>query len=330
MIYKINESLSTTQKLSLLNDMIIEINGKVEQAKFDKVELDQIFSDLGSGTIVRKYLRNQSLGHTLATYTGWSHIHAESGYSIWKYTPSHYIYNVLNQFYFDDKLLENRGEANSEIDSTFSSVFLYNGDSGTGYTNNTTEAGTEDGTTFEIMDSTTDYLYIGLSSTFGGVSFEFSTRGSNYTLYPEYWNGTVWTDLDISAATYVDDTSNFESDGRIYWDIPSNWAATTINSASRYWVRFSTTTTPVTTATCYIITPANSVISLLKLSNSEILNEDWAWCSYSSSIYVTIRNAGASAYEGNYYITSSSTSINKQNFFISNHEYSGDFEDTSY
>lgn len=323
-IYKINNNLPVTTKISTLSDQILEIFGLVQQAKFDVNEITQLVSDSG---LDRKYLRNQSLGHTLSTYSGWTHISSETGYSIWKYSPTSYKYNSVNELYLDNKALENRGEANSEIATTFDNVFRYNGST---YDVDTTEAGTENGTSFDLLVDTSDYLYVGLSTTFSGISFEFDVRGSNNTLHLEYWNG-AWTELDISGQTYTDDTSNFESDGRIYWDIPGDWSTTTVNSvASKYWVRISTTTTPVTTAKAYLVVPANSVSNLLKMSSAEILDEDWAWCSYGTSIYVTIRNAGNSAYEGDYFITSSSTSINKQNFFISNHEFTADYEDSTY
>ncbi len=99
---------------------------------------------------------------------------------------------------------------------------------------------------------------------------------------------------------------------------------------TKYWIRFSTSTVPTTVAKAYLVIPANSVISLLELSNEEILNEDWAWCTYSSTVYVTIRNNGNTAYEGDYYIKSSSSSVNKQNYFINNHHFTADFQDTSY
>ena len=324
-VTRINNNLPATTKISTLSEQVLEIFGLVEKARFDENEITQLTTDFG---LDRKYLRNQSLGHTLSTYVGWTHLHSESGYSIWKFSPTNYKYNSVNELYLSDVVLENRGEANSESDTTFDKVFL---DEGSVYTDNTTEAGSEDGTSFSLMNDTSDYLYLGLSTTFSGISFEFDTRGSNYTLDCEYWNGSAWVTLDVSGATYADDTSNFESDGRIYWTIPSNWATTTVNSiASKYWVRISTSTVPVTTALAYIITPANSVISLLKMSSEEILNEDWAWCSYTTAIYVTIRNSGVASYEGNFYITSASSTVNKQNYFIHNHEFTADYEDSTY
>jgi hypothetical protein len=325
-IYKINNNLPTTTKIELLSDMILELKGLINKANFNKNELDQIFADLGSGTIVRKFLRDIYLGNTLSTYDNWSSLKTETGYSIWKYTPSHYVYNILNKLYLDDKSLENRGSANSESISIFDKVFLYDGS----YNDNTSEAGSESGTSFSLMATPANILYLGSSNKFNGVSFEFDTRGSNYTLLVEYYNGSVWTPIDISGTIYGDDTNNFISDGRIHWEEPVNWELTSVNSESYYWVRITTTTTPITVATAYLVAVTESVITLLSLSSSEILNEEWAWCSYNGSIYVTIRNAGQPAYEGDYFITSSSTSINKQNYFIHNHTFTADYEDTSY
>jgi hypothetical protein len=270
-----------------------------------------------------------SLGHTATTYTGWSHVYAQSGYSIWKYSPTSYEYNAVNQLYCDDRIYENRGLADSESATTFTKVYMYNGST---YTDNTTEAGTESGTSFNLMSATNHYLYCGSSTKFGGISFEFDTRGSNYTLDVEYYNGSYWSDVEKSGTIYGDDTSNFESDGIIYFETSalSNWKLGTVNSQSLYWIRISTTTIPTTVATGFYIYPANSAVGLLQLSNTEILNEDWAWCSYGTAIYVTIRNDGASAYEGDAYLKSSSSSMNKQNYFTSNHEFKIDYEDSSF
>ena len=189
-IKRISTNLSTSEKIRQLNEQIIELNGKIEQAKFDKVELDAVFT---RGNVTdRKFLRNQTLGNTLGTYTGWTVLVSETGYSIWKFTPTNYAYNALNQLYLDNALLTNEGEATSESDS------------------------------------------------------------------------------------------------------------------------------------------GDSVESLLALSAEDIVAGNWAWCTYNGVIYVTLRNSGASNYEGDYFITSSSSATNKQNFFISNHEISADYEDSTY
>jgi len=287
-IKKVDSRLPRQTQINDLNDMVIEVNGKTVSAEFDKNELDQIFDNLN---LSRKFLRNQVIGNTTTTYTGWSHLLEETGYSIWKYTPTTYAYNSNNRLYFDNKVLELRGEAGAESATAFDYVYLYNGDSGPGFTDDTTKAASAGGTAFSLVDTVNDYLYIGDASTFSGIKFEFNTRGSGTTLKLEYWSGSAWTTLSSDDNDLDDDTSNFESDGKISWTTPTDWATTTVNSQSAYWVRISSTTTPVTTATAYYIIPYNSVPGLLALSNSQIVNEDWAWCSYGSSIYVTIRNA---------------------------------------
>lgn len=330
-IRRLNTSQEQREKIRQLNEMIMELNGLIEQAKFNKNELDNLYAQLAvSGySLDRKFLRNVSLGHTTGTYTNWSHIKAETGYSIWKYSPTNYVYNALNQLYLDNVKLENRGQASSESATAFDKVFFYDGST---YTDNTTEASTETGTEFSLMDTMSDYLYVGLSTTFGGIKFEFQTRGSGYDLEAEYWNGSAWHSLTTSGRTYEDGTSNFESDGSILFDIPSDWATTTVNSSTKYWVRLSTTTSGsiVTQAEAYYVIPANSVVGMLALSSDEIIAGDWAWCTYGSSIYVTIRNAGSSTYEGDYYITSSSSVTNLQNFFVYNHEFTIDHQDSTY
>jgi len=326
-IFKVNNSLPRQNQINSLNDMILENEGNIAQGEFNKNELDQLYTDIG---LNRKFLREQSLGHTTSNYTEWSHLKTEDGYSIWKLTPGSYAYNSVNQLYFNDLALDNRGEASSESAISFDSVFFYDGDSGGGYTDNTTEAGTEGGTQFSINNSTTDYLYIGDDATFTGFKVEWQTRGSNYTLVVEYYDGSSWTTMTANTNTLSDNTSNFESDGYMTWVAPGDWATTTVNSATRYWIRVSTSATPVTAAKAYYIIPYNSVISLLAMSSTQIQNEDWAWCSYTSAIYVTIRNTGNSSYEGNYFITSSSSVANLQNFFVHNHHYKLDFENSLY
>src|SRR3990167_4196638 len=98
-IYKVNTNLSPTEKIRLLSEMILELNGKVDQGKFDTNELDQIFTEFLFG---RQFLRNVNLGHTVATYTSWTHLKAEAGYSIWKFSPATYSYDALNALYLDN------------------------------------------------------------------------------------------------------------------------------------------------------------------------------------------------------------------------------------
>ncbi len=330
-IYRVNTNLSTLKKVRSLNDMILELNGKISKGQFDINEILQMIADAGMD---RKFLRNQAIGNTTSTYTEWSHLKAEVGYSIWKLTPSNYTYNSVNELYSNNVILSNKGEADSESATAFDLVYSFDGDSGSTYVDNTTEAGTESGVAFNTMNSTTDYLYLGHSTTFAGAKFEWQTRGSGHAIVVEYYSDESgvndWVTLAANGDNLSDNTGNFTSDGRITWDIPVNWGTTSVNSQSKYWIRISTSSTPTTIATALMIVPGDSVISLLALSSSEIQNEDWAWCTYSGSIYATIRNDGNTSYEGNYYITSASSSTNLQNYFVYNKPFTANHEDSTY
>jgi len=327
-IRKLSEGLGTTTKVSLLNSMILQLEGMMEQGKFDLNDIDAIYDNL---LIDRKFTRNIDLGHLLTDYGDWSHFKAEVGYSIWKIQPDNYDYNILNKLYLDDKVLSNMGEASAETD-TFDKVFLGNSESGEGFTDNTAEAATEGGTEFEVMDDESDYLYVGLDTTFAGIKFEWQTRGLGYDLALEYYSNESgeWIQLTSNLNDLADNTNDFASDGLISWDVPTDWITNEVNSVTKYWIRISTTETPSTTAKAYYVVPGNSVESLLALSSTQYQAEEWKWCSYNDYIYVTIKNVGDASYEGDEYITSTSSATNKQNFFIYNHTFKSDYLDSSY
>jgi len=159
-------------------------------------------------------------------------------------------------------------------------------------------------------------------------------RKTDFEIKVEYFDESSaindWNELTLNDNDLLDDTSNFESDGRITWTAPADWGLTTVNSVSKYWIRISTTTTPITVAEATYIIPGNSVVGLLALSSEEVLQEEWAWCSYNDTIYVTIRNSGNTAYEGDYYISSSSSATNLKNFFIYNHTFSANHLNSAY
>jgi hypothetical protein len=322
MVYKVTTNLPTTTKISQLNDMLIETDGKTAQGQFDKIELDALYTDLG---VSRLYARDIALGHLTTDYTDWTHLHAESGYSIWKLTKADYAYNANNQVFFDDRLMDFRGLAGSESVTTYDTAFTYDGS----YVNVTTEMGTEGGTSVTVLEAIGDYLYLGSASTFSGAKLEFFTRGANNTLKVEYHSGSGWKTLTANTDLLVDNTANLASDGSITFTPPVDWDTVAVNSVTKYWIRLSTTTTPVTLAKVYYCIPYNSVIALLAMSSSQINNEEWAWCSYGTAIYVTLRNMGTTYYEGDYYINSSSTAANKLNYFVYNHEIKSNYRNTT-
>lgn len=321
-IYKVSESLPITRKIELLNNMIMELNGKMNQGQFDKYELAGLFDSSGFG-FPRIYNRDVYLGNTLGTYNSWSHLKAETGYSIWKFPITDYTHSIENALYQDDTLLVNRGEATAENVTAFDYVYLYDGAT---FTDATTEAASEEGTAFATLEDTDTYIYIGNSTNFNGFKIEFSARGSDVTPVIEYSSSEsgIWKEV-----SYVDNTNEFRSDGYITWDLPTDSATTEVNGQTVYWVRISTSTVPSIAPEIYYLVPHDSVVGLLAMSNDQIISGYWCWCYYNGNIYVTIRNTGNINFLGDYYITSAANATYKQNYFIYNHSFKMDHRNTN-
>jgi len=83
-----------------------------------------------------------------------------------------------------------------------------------------------------------DFLYLGSPWPFRGAGVVLATNGSGGAdLKWEYWNGTVWADLE--AGSFHDGTQNFSLGGTVYWaDDPGGWSTTSVNgSPNLYFVR---------------------------------------------------------------------------------------------
>jgi hypothetical protein len=327
-ITRVDKSLPMTERIDQLNDQTMGLSGKNEKASFDVNELDSLFS--GSG-LSRQYVRNFSYSHNTGSsaWYNWTNLRSETGYDIWKFDASYgYKPNSNNELYIDDKVIAYKGTATAEDITSFESVFTYDGAS---FTDQTTEAGTEAGTAFTCLSDTDGYIYVGSDATFTGIRMLLDIKGSNYILDFEYSNsGGGWSQLLTTEHSLIDGTSNLRRDAAITFSAPGDWATLLVNSATRYWIRISTTQDPVTEATMYAALPYNSVPTLLALSSQDVKNETWAFCDLNNVIYVTFRNTGNSSYEGNRFIQSSSSTANKQNFFRFNHTIQGNFENTNY
>ena len=338
-IEKVNAKLPVTDKITKLNDQIIEVSGLTDQAKFDVNENAAIYADTGlNNGNVRKYLRNYNMSANTGAgaWYNWTSLVDETGYSIWKYNSNiNYEVNASNLLYMDNKSFVYKGTASAETIDTFDTVFQYDG---ADYTDNTTEAGTAEGTAFSLLAGVTEYVYIGSSAKFSGMRFKFNVKGANNTLKFEYSKSDgSFVELTTTEHILNDDTSNFRRDAAVtIGDTPAAWGTTAINLVTKYWVRISTTTAPVTTATAFAILPFNSVPTLLALSSQNVLDEKWAFCDYDvgggsgSRLYATFKNSGDPVYDGINHITSASTHAIKQNYFRFNHSVKGDFQDARY
>ena len=94
-----------------------------------------------------------------------------------------------------------------------------------------------------------DIIYLGGGTKFGAIRLNVGTAGvySGITLQWQYWNG-VW----VALPGITDGTSFFTVGGinNITFTPPADWALTTIQTFSRYWIRAIATTAPtvITTA----------------------------------------------------------------------------------
>src|SRR3989304_5155605 len=209
--------LPLTNQIELINKNLTLLQGAWESQNVDKLELDSVYALI---QMSRKWKRGQGVGNTAGTYTGWTHVKTEPGYSIWKYTKSDFAYNADNKLYFDGKSLDYRGQASSEASTSFDTVFTYDGSS---YTDRSTEAGSEGGTAFSLLADANDYIYIGHASQFAGIDFELATLGSGHTLVVEYSQGSSAWGI-IAAATLDDNTIALTYSGKISYAVPGDWA----------------------------------------------------------------------------------------------------------
>lgn len=110
------------------------------------------------------------------------------------------------------------------------------------YLDHTTEADSLGGTAFEIMAEAGDILYLGKGMQFKELYFDLATNGSYTGLAFKYWNGSAWTAVtDLGGAAAA-----LDADGKVNWDLPPDWAKTTINGYNGYFIQV--TATGVTTA----------------------------------------------------------------------------------
>jgi len=171
-------------------------------------------------------------------------------------------------------------------------------------------------------------MYIGLvSATFGSIDFGLAQRGTGNVFNYEYYVSSVGFS---SFSPDLDSTSNLNNNGLVTFSGLTGWIASTINSQSRYWVKMNLVTRGISFPTAnYILKANSSVESLLKQTAKELKEYNYKWCFYNNKIYVAIPNTGASNGEGSTYVKSSSSTANKQNYFIYNNEYKTNYRNTT-
>jgi len=147
-------------------------------------------------------------------------------------------------------LLSAATSATTELDLTNYTLDYYSASQNIGYafaddgavfTDETTAANNntaDDVTLLPVTPAVDDAYYFGADDVFPAIEIIISTAAvtANWTITWEYWDGTAWStllfnnqetvDLDEAAGTYVNS-----------FDLPSDWASTTVNAQAAYWVR---------------------------------------------------------------------------------------------
>lgn len=117
-------------------------------------------------------------------------------------------------------------------------------DSATTFVNETTDINDTDVGDVIVFTSNTggtnlnDYIAFGSRHPFDGVKLTLGTAGAGtHTVTWQYWNGSSWTTLSTFGRQGI---TNFQQTAGTYfneWGRPSDWATTTLNSITAYWVR---------------------------------------------------------------------------------------------
>lgn len=333
------QSVGTSQMFQALVRNIRVLEQLARRYSLDEVEIAAIFDAIG---LDRKFKAEQLLGNTLATYTGWTHVLAQGGYSIWKYGVTGFQDDVDNMLWsqnLDDdihtllpQVFEYAGAGDSESAGYFANILFYDGAAfSSNYGGVAGDLSVDGGAYQTVLQDTGDYLYVGAAATFEAITASMKQFGVGLTLKFEYYDsGTGWTALDPTVDSLVDGTAAFTSDGRITFTAPATWDTVEIDSVTQYWIRISTTAAPTQTPSCYAVLPGDSIVTLLRLNSEEIRQEQWRWSYYGGSIYCTFPNMGASAYEGIGWINAASSAANLQNFFIYRNAISTRYRDSAW
>ena len=167
----------------MLNDL--SLDGKSERALFNKLELDALYTKISP----RSYNRDVVVGNTISSFSNWSCVVSDSGYSVWSYPVTSFVNNPNNQLYCNNTKLLYMGAATTESTSLgFNNVFLGTSKrTGETFTDLTTEASTVSGTPFSIVNNITVTNEL--------VSAAFTTKNLSYLNILE-------SSLTVSKTTY--------------------------------------------------------------------------------------------------------------------------------
>jgi hypothetical protein len=126
-------------------------------------------------------------------------------------------------------------------------VYGYTGGVFTDYTSAATTVGADNIPVATIFATpANDYLYVGLSEQFRGVSIRMLDRVSNTnaSLTIAVW-ADAWTNVTTLNETQFLNNKPFSRGGDVRWEMPQDWVTRSLNGSPQlYWARLSLTSTP--------------------------------------------------------------------------------------
>ena len=129
-----------------------------------------------------------------------------------------------------------------------------------------------DGTSVELFPTVPeadDAFYVGQDSNFSRVGFNITTANVTNEWDVEYWDGGAWAALSLTEDTTQSGIAgSLEQSGYWEWTAPVDWAATTVDGQSAFWIRANITTGSGTTPQAQYCDASNSEVIFTPANNT--------------------------------------------------------------
>ncbi len=102
---------------------------------------------------------------------------------------------------------------------------------------------------FDTAPNVGDAFYVGNSTYFTKLYWDVAQSGSGWNLSWQYWSQA--TNAWAALTPTLDSTATGTQSGMLIWDIPSDWAPTTVNGHFNFWIRLLNNSTSYTTMMTY-------------------------------------------------------------------------------
>lgn len=122
-------------------------------------------------------------------------------------------------------------------------------------TNRTASTTVSDGIT--VLQSTSDYLYIGSDYPVNEHYIRVVSAGSGITLVAEYWDGSSWV-----SGVLTDGTSGLSTTGTISYTVPTTRYRNIVNKVYAYWTRLRVSAISSSAKIAYVQLPMKATIFL--------------------------------------------------------------------